>query len=82
MRNSSDGSLTALRGAVRQGFAQIDEGSVVPAKMVFAKAEERIAAVERGPTGMSEARFSENAEADFLVLENELRPLFEPLFEP
>jgi hypothetical protein len=31
---------------------------------------------------MSEARFSENAEADLLVLENELRPLFEPLFEP
>ena len=37
----------SLRGAVRQGFAQLDEGSVVPAEMVFAKAEERIAAVER-----------------------------------
>ena len=37
----------SLRGAVRQGFAQFDEGSVVPAEIVFAKAEERIAAVER-----------------------------------
>ena len=37
----------SLRGAVRQGFVQLDEGSVVPAEMVFAKAEERIAAVER-----------------------------------
>ena len=38
----------SLRNAVRQGFAQIDEGSVVHAEMVFAKAEERIAGVERG----------------------------------
>lgn len=37
----------SLRGAVRQGFTQLDEGSVVLAEMVFAKAEERIAAVER-----------------------------------
>jgi putative addiction module CopG family antidote len=37
----------SLRNAVRQGFAQFDEGSVVPAEIVFAKAEERIAAVER-----------------------------------
>ena len=37
----------SLRGAVRQGFVQLDEGSVVLAEMVFAKAEERIAAVER-----------------------------------
>ena len=33
--------------SVRQGFAQLDDGSDVPAEMVFAKAEERIAAVER-----------------------------------
>jgi antitoxin ParD1/3/4 len=37
----------SLRDAVRQGFVQLDEGSVVTAEMVFAKAEERIAAVER-----------------------------------
>ena len=37
----------SLRGAVRRGFAQLDEGSVMPAEMAFAKAEERIAAVER-----------------------------------
>jgi len=30
----------SLRGAVRQGFAQFDEGSVVPAEIVFTKAEE------------------------------------------
>lgn len=37
----------SLRNAVRQGFVQLDEGSVVPAEMVFTKAKERIAAVER-----------------------------------
>ena len=37
----------SLRGAVRQGFVQLDEGSVVTAEMVFANAEELIAAVER-----------------------------------
>ena len=36
----------SLRTAMRQGFAQIDEDSVVPAEMVFAKAEERITGVE------------------------------------
>lgn len=36
-----------LRAAVRQGFAQLDEGKSAPADTVFAKAEERIASMER-----------------------------------
>jgi hypothetical protein len=32
---------------VRQGFAQLDEGKSAAADTVFAKAEDRIAAIER-----------------------------------
>ena len=37
-----------LRAAVGQGFAQLDEGKSAAADTVFAKAEERIASIERG----------------------------------
>ena len=40
-------SQEALRAAVRQGFAQLDEGKSAAADTVFAKAEDRIAAIER-----------------------------------
>lgn len=40
-------SQESLRAAVRNGFAQLDEGRSVPAEAVFARAEERIAAAER-----------------------------------
>jgi putative addiction module CopG family antidote len=40
-------SQEALRAAVRQGFAQLDEGKSAPADKVFATAEERIALIER-----------------------------------
>ena len=40
-------SQEALRAAVRQGFAQLDEGKSTPADKVFATAEERLASVER-----------------------------------
>jgi putative addiction module CopG family antidote len=40
-------SQEALRTAVRQGFAQLDEANSTPADKVFAKAEERIASIER-----------------------------------
>jgi putative addiction module CopG family antidote len=40
-------SQETLRAAVRQGFAQLDEGKSAAADAVFAKAEERIASIER-----------------------------------
>jgi len=40
-------SQETLRAAVRQGFAQLDEGKSAAADTVFAKAEERIASIER-----------------------------------
>jgi putative addiction module CopG family antidote len=40
-------SQETLRAAVRQGFAQLDEGKSAAAHTVFAKAEERIASIER-----------------------------------
>ena len=40
-------SQETLRAAVGQGFAQLDEGKSAAADTVFAKAEERIASIER-----------------------------------
>jgi len=40
-------SKETLRAAVGQGFAQLDEGNSAAADTVFAKAEERIASIER-----------------------------------
>jgi antitoxin ParD1/3/4 len=40
-------SQEALRAAVRDGFAELDEGRSAPADEVFTKAEGRIATAER-----------------------------------
>jgi putative addiction module CopG family antidote len=44
-------SQETLRAAVRQGFAQLDEGKSSAADTVLARAEERIAAIERAGRG-------------------------------
>ena len=38
----------ALREEVAKGFAQLDAGQGIPADQVYARAEERIAQIERG----------------------------------
>jgi hypothetical protein len=38
----------ALREEVAKGFAQLDAGQGIPAEQVHARAEERIAQMERG----------------------------------
>ena len=38
----------ALREEIAKGFAQLDAGQGIPADQVYARAEERIAQIERG----------------------------------
>ncbi len=38
----------ALREEIAKGFAQLDAGLGIPAEQVYARAEERIAQIERG----------------------------------
>ena len=41
-------SRETLREEVAKGFAQLDAGLGIPAEQVYARAEERIAQIERG----------------------------------